>query len=258
MRRVLIAGVLVLGVATSSSWGQEKAVTPEATPEAPPGMALIPGGEFQMGSDVVVDEEPVHTVRVGPFYLDTHEVTNARYLAFCQATGHRLPAYWGNAEFRSGPEFPDHPVVFVSWFDAQAYSQWAGKRLPTEAEWEFAARGGLTGAAFPTGEEIDEKQARYASEGPVEVGSYEPNGYGLFDMAGNVWEWVADYYHPDYYSASPADSPRGPERGNLCVIRGGGWHGGRMCVRVSGRAGLRPGWLDFAVGFRCAMDVEGK
>jgi formylglycine-generating enzyme required for sulfatase activity len=222
--------------------------------QPPPGMVLIPAGEFQMGADDGQDDEPLHTVRLDAFYMDSHEVTNAQYQAFCQATERRLPKFWGMEEFRSGPEFPDHPVLGVSWNDAKAYAEWAGKRLPTEAEWEYAARGGLKGQPYPRGAEMDQEQANYRSEGSVSGGGFSANGFGLYDMAGNVREWVADYYGPDYYATSPRDNPTGPEKGKFRVVRGGGWYSGPSCQNVHTRNALRPAWVDFNVGFRCARE----
>ena len=220
---------------------------------------LIPGGEFLMGAESPGDHSPVHKVRLDPFHMDRHEVTNAEYLRFCEATGHRLPFFWSMAGFRCGPDYPDHPVVGVSRRDAVAYAAWSGKRLPTEAEWEYAARGGLVGKDYPNGDTLEPADGNYAESdkrGPVAVGSYAPNGYGLHDMQGNVVEWVSDWYAADYYARSPDTNPKGPESGRFRVIRGGGWHSGATCNRVYYRNALPPNWLDFAVGFRCAKDIE--
>jgi formylglycine-generating enzyme required for sulfatase activity len=228
--------------------------------EAQSEMILIPGGEFQMGSETDEDHGPIHTVRLRDFYLDANEVTNADYFEFCQATGHRLPEFWGIDARRSGPGFPDHPVVGVSWQDAADYADWRGKRLPTEAEWEYAARGGVAGRNYPNGNTLRPSDANYGESGikrPSEVGSYEPNGFGLHDMSGNVFEWVADRYSPGYYSESSLTNPQGPEKGRFRVIRGGGWHSGPYCNRTYYRNALPPQWVDFAVGFRCAKDAEG-
>jgi iron(II)-dependent oxidoreductase len=236
-----------------------KSVLPPAKREgAMEELVLIPGGEFLMGSDRGEDS-PVHRVYVGAFYIDKCEVTNAQYLAFCEATGHRLPMFWGMEGFRCGPDYPDHPVVAVSWVDAKTFAQWCGKRLPTEAEWEYAARGGREGLNYPNGDSLAPSDGNYSRSdrrGSVAVGSYPPNGFGLHDMQGNVAEWVADWYAPGYYSLSPAKNPKGPEAGKFKVIRGGGWHSGPGCNAVHFRNALPPGWLDFAVGFRCAKDVE--
>ncbi len=229
-------------------------------------LVLIRGGEFLMGSGSERDHSPAHTVFVDTFYMNKYVVTNARYLEFCEATGHRLSQFWGMAELRSGPDFPDHPVVGVSWHDATEYAAWRGHRLPTEAEWEYAARGGLVGKDYPNGDTLDASDGNWSKSGrggPVPVGSYPANGYGLHDMQGNVVEWVLDYYDPHYYLSSPVANPRGPESTEsrpepvrFRVIRGGGWHSGPYCNRVYYRNALPANWVDFAVGFRCAKDVE--
>jgi iron(II)-dependent oxidoreductase len=220
---------------------------------------LIPGGEFLMGSGTEGDHSPAHKVRIDSFYIDKFEVTNAQYLKFCKDTDRKMPAFWGMEEFRSGPEFPDHPVMGVSYYDAKAYSEWCGRRLPTEAEWEYAARGGLEGVDFPDGDTLDSSRVNHSRSGmggPVPVGSFPANGFGLHDMAGNVCEWVSDHYGGDYYSESPGENPKGPDEGKFRVIRGGGWHSGPSCNRVYFRNGLRGSWVDFNVGFRCVKDAE--
>jgi sulfatase modifying factor 1 len=220
---------------------------------------LIPAGTFVMGSGAEGDCAPEHEVSLDAFYLDKFEVTNAHYQAFCEATDHRLPEFWGMEVYHCGPAFPDHPVMGISWWDAQEYADWCGKRLPSEAEWEYAARGGLVGAPFPWGDELTPEHANYvqsAHHGTVPVGSYSPNGFGLHDMIGNVNEWVADRYVPDYYAHSPVANPPGPEEGKFRVFRGGGWHTGPGCARVHFRNALPSNWVDFAVGFRCARDAD--
>jgi len=222
-------------------------------------LVFIPAGEFLMGSDSEGDHSPVHRVQIDSFYMDKYEVTNAQYLRFCQETGYRLPRFWGMEAFRSGADYPDHPVVGVSWSDAVEYGAWCGKRLPTEAEWEYAARGGLVGMNYPNGDTLhpsDGNHAKSGKGGPVAVGSYPANGYVLHDMQGNVVEWVWDYYAADYYSSSASANPRGPESGRFRVIRGGGWHSGPYCNRVYYRNALPPNWVDFNVGFRCAKNFE--
>jgi sulfatase modifying factor 1 len=235
-------------------------------PEAPPApefplareMVLVPGGEFLMGGEGYADSAPVHSVRIAPFYLDKYEVTNAQYAAFCDSTKHDLPEFWGMDVFRSGPKYPNHPVVGVSWASANDYAEWRGGRLPTEAEWEYAARGGLVGKKYSLGDERD--STLYAMTGktgeaaPSPVGMFPANGFGLHDMTGNVCEWVADIYDADYYKSSPADNPTGPSIGGFRVIRGGGWHTGPSCSRVFYRGALHPNWLDFNVGFRVAKN----
>jgi len=217
-------------------------------------LVLIAGGEFEMGRDGEANNNPAHKVRLDSFYIDKHEVTNAQYHRFCQETERQLPIFWGMEKFHCGLDYPNHPVVGVNWADAKAYAEWAGKRLPTEAEWEYAARGGLVGRKYPNGDELDETQANFKSDGTVPVMSYPPNAYGLYDIAGNVREWVADYYDEFYYGASPDDNPKGPDEGTFRVVRDGGWHSGKGCLEVDDRICLPTYWVDFAVGFRCASD----
>ena len=199
-----------------------------------------------------------HKVSVSDFYLDKYEVTNASYNDFAQETGHRLPEFWGMDVYRSGLEYPDYPVVGVTWADASKYAEWAGKRLPTEAEWEYAARGGLEQKTYPNGDDMDETLGNYNGTNghPLAVGSFPANGFGLHDMAGNVVEWVQDYYAKDYFLESPKENPQGPEFGNRRMIKGGGWRSGKMCNACNFRKSLRPYWVDIGVGFRCASDVE--
>jgi len=241
--------VLIICFATTRIFGQQ------AVPE---GMVLIPSGEFNMGKNSTgpTDWQPEHKVFVDAFYLDQFEVTNRQYHDFCRATSHALPMFWGMKEFQSGMDFPEHPVVGVSNFDAEQYAKWVHKRLPTEAEWEYAARGGLVGMNFPNGDQMDSTMANYGRkfQGSLKVGSFQPNGFGLFDMAGNVWEWCFDHYQDDYYKSSVSSNPKGPGRGRFKVIRGGSWHSGAMCLQTYYRNGLSPSWVDFAVGFRCARN----
>ncbi len=123
-----------------------------------------------------------------------------------------MPEFWGSAQFKSGLDYPDYPVVGVSSSDAEQYARWAGKRLPTEAEWEYAARGGLIDKNFPWGDQVDSAKVNYGKKfkGILKVGSFPPNNFGLFDITGNVWEWTSDYYGDNYYKTSPAENPKGP------------------------------------------------
>ena len=229
-----------------------------------PELILIPGGEFIMGKVPGQDQQLInnqaHKAYVDSFYLEKYEVTNARYYEFCQATNHRLPEFWGMDVFRSSMNYPNHPVTGVTWADAKAFTEWKGLRLPTEAEWEFAARGGLQGMDYPNGNEMDSSLANYnTTQGhPLSIGSYPPNGYGLCDMSGNVIEWVWDFYDKDYYLVSPPENPRGPLYGEQRCIRGGGWRSGKSCASVHFRQSLRPYWVDFNVGFRCAKDLASN
>jgi iron(II)-dependent oxidoreductase len=227
-------------------------------------MVPIPAGKFIMGKDSErgANFGPAHTVYVDSFYMDEHEVTNRQYLEFCEATGYKLPEFWGMDVFHSSENYLDYPVVGINWYDAQKYAAWAGKRLPTEAEWEYAARGGLVQNEFPDGNTWDTplrwNEAGTWENQTVQVKNFKPNGYGLFDMGGNVWEWVMDRYQYDYYLESPESNPEGPEQGGNRVIRGGGWRSGKMCHKVYFRKGLISNWVDFAVGFRCAKDVSNS
>lgn len=229
-------------------------------------MLLIPAGTFQMGNaDEETgdpDEYPVHDVYVDTFYMDIYEVTNARYQQFVIATGYPEPPLWHDSRFNN----PDSPVVNVSWKDAVAYAKWTHKRLPTEAEWEYAARGGLIGNNFPSGDILTHNDANFGGIGGNDlwekvspVGSFSPNGYGLFDMAGNVWEWCYDEYNGEYYQMSPVDNPRfgrqsAPDSENFRILRGGGWSGSYHDLRVSDR------WYHLTsgstIGFRCVKDID--
>ena len=250
-------------------------------------MVLIPAGNFQMGSNdsqAYDDEKPVHTVYVDAFYIDKYEVTNAQFKVFVDANpqwqkdnipdkyhdGYYL-RYWSGNSYPSGEG--NHPVTHVSWYAAMAYAQWAGKRLPTEAEWEKAARGGLVGNKYPWGNAIDTSQANYNSMGvgTTPVGRYAPNGYGLYDMAGNVSEWCLDVYDRDFYARSPRRNPLADDLTMSEVIRifqnvttsrvyrGGSCYGDTQNLRVANRFAnhfrYTPSHTDDGLGFRCARDV---
>jgi iron(II)-dependent oxidoreductase len=225
-----------------------------------PDMVLIPAGEFNMGKNTTnpTDWQPEHKVHVDAFYMDKYEVTNKQYYDFCVKTKHILPEFWGSAQFKSGLDCPDYPVVGVSSYDAEQYARWVGKRLPTEAEWEYASRGGLVNKNFPWGDQVDSAKVNYGKKfkGILKVGSFQPNNFGLFDITGNVWEWTSDFYGDDYYKTSPAENPKGPQSGRFKVIRGGSWHSGAMCVQTYYRNGLPTSWVDFGVGLRCVKSAK--
>jgi len=224
-------------------------------------MVLIEGGVYAMG-DPGSTEFPVHQVKVDDFWIDKTEVTNAQYFAYCEATDSELPMFWDMDRFRCGTEYPDHPVIGVSHNEAKKYAEWAGKRLPTEAEREYAARGGLAGLKYDIADTVgvDEANTKSAGQdGPVAVGTYRPNGYGLYDMVGNVREFVADRWAAfDGDPEAVLDNPTGPEVGRWRVIKGGGWFSGRGCNHIANRNVLPPAWRDFNVGFRCAQDVVAE
>ncbi|MFC1573434.1 SUMF1/EgtB/PvdO family nonheme iron enzyme [Candidatus Eisenbacteria bacterium] len=250
-----LAGVVLLVMlvcfVSSCRQSEQESVGVEA-PE--PEMVMIPSGEFVMGHEGNSDFSPPHTVRIDPFFMDKYEVTNAQYLAFCEETGRKLPDFWGIDSFRCGADYLDHPVIGVAWSDANAYARWRGVRLPTEAEWEYAARGGLVGKNYSHGDEHDSTlYVKAAGEkGPRRIGLFPPNGFGLHDMTGNVCEWVQDRFDEGYYAVSPDANPTGPGHARFRVIRGGGWHTGPYCSRVYFRSALASNWVDFNVGFRCA------
>ncbi len=226
-------------------------------------MVLIPVGSFEMGdhfSEGEEDELPVHKVTLDAFYMDTHEVTVGQFKQFVNQTGYDYDHMWNDvAKYSPGD---DYPMIYVNWNDATAYAEWAGKRLPTEAEWEYAARGGLVGQRYVWGD--DEKLARdYANYEWVEgkdkwelcspVGSFKPNGYGLYDMAGNVLEWCADRYDGNYYTNSPANNPQGREDSiyKYRVLRGGSWLALTNSLRVAYRPIDNPNSRYIYYGFRC-------
>ena len=253
----------------------------------PEGMVLIPAGSFLMGSEdeeAQADEQPVHTVHVDAFYMDTHEVTNAQYKAFIDANPQwqkdNIEARFHKGDYLynwTGTDYPagkgDHPVVDVSWYAAMAYAEWAGKRLPTEAEWEYAARGGLARQKYPWGDTITPAHANYRDSGlgdKTAVGQYPDNGYGLYDMAGNVHEWCLDAYDEDFYAAS--HDSRNPIAGGKTVqelrdnfttiptdpsrvLRGGSWADTAESPRVANRNWTSPTFTNGDLGFRCARDI---
>jgi formylglycine-generating enzyme required for sulfatase activity len=248
-------------------------LTPEPSPKATQGVVetpvsevddmvftYIPAGTFQMGAP----DNTGYTVTLDAFWMDTSEVTNAMYEK-CVADGNCTPpdssesssrsSYYGNSEYAN------YPVIWMSWDQATAYCAWAGRRLPTEAEWEYAARGGLEGKIYPWGDEFPmcdlgaEKGAQFSSCSPddtIEVGSFAPNGYGLYDMAGNVLEWVSDWY--GQYPSGSVTNPAGPDSSNGTgrVVRGGSWIEPELFLRVANRMYLNPSRSFNVNGFRCA------
>ena len=288
----------------------------------PEDMVLIPAGEFQMGSNKEKAndrEKPEHTVYVDSFYMDKYPVTNAQYKVFIDANPQwckphkRKPSKWNEWDkakkrmfatmliYRKyhdgaylkhwhGSNFPagkdDHPVTHVSWYAAMAYSQWAGKRLPTEAEWEKAARGGLTGQKYPWGNSLDSNKA-YSDENfseTISVGKFPANNYGLHDIVGNVWEWCLDAYDPDFYTSSPLQNPIAgvnskEDFGKLIsnfwevttdrVLRGGSLFTSSEPIQTAVRWNGKPIFTSFLhskylssfvanIGFRCVWDTQLK
>ena len=259
---------------------QESNETPPPSNSVDANMALIPAGRFQMGSrNGDFDEKPVHTVYVDAFYIDKYEVTNAQYKQFVDANPQwrkqRIPRAYHNGSYLSDwnvNDYPvgkgEHPVTYVSWYAAMAYAQWAGKRLPTEAEWEKAARGGAVGQRYPWGNSIDSGKANYGTNigGTTRVGNYPANNYGLYDMAGNVREWCLDAYQGGFYKSSHRRNPLAGGTLNEVVthftnlkgsrvLRGGSWGIPARGLRVAARLGYVPTYAYPNVGFRCAKSV---
>ncbi|MDE0084956.1 MAG: formylglycine-generating enzyme family protein [Candidatus Poribacteria bacterium] len=252
--------------------------------DTPDGMVLIPAGEFEMGRNQgAANERPAHTVYVDAFYMDIYEVTNAQYKVFIDANPQwqkdNIAAEYHDSYYLrlwDGNTYPegkaDHPVIYVSWYAAMAYAEWTGKRLPTEAEWEKAARGGLVGKAYPWGDTIDATRANYFRHinEPIAVGQYPPNEYGLYDMAGNVSEWCLDEYDPNFYAQSVRENPfSGGTREEVIksfkvirkknrVLRGGCWSDNGVFLRVDYRDWGVQHYTSVFRGFRCVKDVPPK
>lgn len=212
-------------------------------------LVRIEGTWFTMGSeDGADDERPVHRVWVDAFELAATQVSNAGYARFVEATGHPPPPFWNDANFND----PHQPVVAVSWFDAVSYCDWLGLRLPTEVEWECAARGGAEGTRYPWGNDAPDDKMRLLG-GPERVGRRAPNGFGLYDMCENVHEWCSDWYAAGYYAASPERNPRGPDTGSRRASRGGSWRHQIKVSRCAARSSLPPEFRYTDYGFRVAI-----
>jgi formylglycine-generating enzyme required for sulfatase activity len=293
---LMIPVALLLGAAVACSFGQRLTEAPtepptqapteaptasptdEPVPGLPPadaslgdtwirpadGMAMVyvPGGTFQMGSDEAdpvadANEFPQHAVALDGYWVDQTEVSNAQYER-CVDDGVCRQSGLAEDEDYAGP---DHPVETVSWHDAMAFCEWAGGMLPTEAEWEYAARG-PEGHIYPWGDDAPTPELCNFDNtiiGTTAVGSYQAGASwcGALDMAGNAYEWVADWYDAGYYAESPADNPTGPETGDHKVLRGGSWGSDEVGVRAADRSyHLPPDHIYGGVGFRCALRQE--
>jgi len=302
-QRILFLVIVGIILTTTIAYGQvyEGSLKQVTGRDSAP-MILIPAGEFQMGSnDGAGDEKPAHTVYTDAFCIDVYEVTNAQYARFLNeykakiglrgvltdSDGNKLmnidskhipvenvPINKVGDTYIPKTGYENHPVNFVSWYGAVAYAKHYGKRLPTEAEWERAARDGLMGKQYPWGDippdgafcnfadrstisgrnsEWSHRKAYDGHHYTAPVGSYMPNGYGLHDMAGNVWEWCADWY--GYYPNSYEKNPTGPDSGAARILRGGSWNNTPKHLRVAYRYSRKPTITIPYVGFRCASDV---
>ncbi len=261
-----LPGLAVVLVVLSAA-GPSAQAGGQAAPDL--GWVRIPAGGFEMGCvesdpDCLDMERPRHPVRFPvPFEMMATEVTVAQYFRFVRDAGHRAPAAPGFAQ--TG----DHPVVLVSWDDAAAFCTWAGARLPTEAQWEYAARAGWPGLIYGWDDEISRDRANYGADRCCEgatggadawmntapVASFPPNDFGLFDMAGNVWEWVDGWLDDDYYATSPLVDPPGATAGYARIARGGSWLNFPAALRTSVRLPFAQTGQTSNVGFRCARSA---
>jgi formylglycine-generating enzyme required for sulfatase activity len=282
-----VAVLIGLVAMSLSTFGAAPGSEPPSDPGVPMGkdqapMIVIPEGCFQMGTNNVgsdysqglSNERPEHTVCLRPYAIDEFEVTIQRYAKFVEEAKHDLPPLWDD---EAAATASDRPIVGVTWEDANAYCKWAGKRLPTEAEWEKAARG-MDGRRYPWGHMQPFTDIANYNRGawvsstitlvPVKSGiegmsirhGTKQGGrspYGLYHMAGNVAEWVADWYDREYYSQSPKDNPTGPANGERKAFRGGSWNDSPRNLRVTARFSADPTYEDQSIGFRCAMDAKG-
>lgn len=221
-------------------------------------MVYVPEGEFTMGSDMNPDEQPIHQVALDAYWIDQTEVTNAMYRG-CVAANQCRPLNHISSNSRDSyfydPNFSNYPVVHVSWNDASDYCAWAGRRLPTEAEWEKAARG-AHGNLYPWGNEDPNSTLINLDLIDTTAAGQYPAGasfYCAFDMAGNVWEWVSDRYGESYYTDSPSSNPTGPEEGAFRVLRGGSWFHLDGSDRSSERYHNSDRFNSNKIGFRCAV-----
>ncbi|NLW31847.1 MAG: formylglycine-generating enzyme family protein [Fibrobacter sp.] len=223
----------------------------------------ITGGSFTMGdNNGEADEVPEHEVAISSFSLDRYQVTEKEYDS-CVRAGKCTPAHYDNCMVWSRGKFmsvkvpssyrnPDYPVVCITWYQAQAYCRFKGKTLPSEAQWEYAAKAGQKytyawGDSPPSSQNCPFSEKKH----PQKTGSYKPNSWGLYDMTGNVWEWVSDFYERDYYSFSEKRDPQGPQAGLYRVIRGGGWYSGKKQLRITNRHWFSPAYPEVSIGFRC-------
>jgi len=270
MQQLRSAGLVVAPIALVAMFSMAAERSPPGE-GAPPDLrwAAIPAGSFEMGcvppdQSCLENELPRHAVTLSrAFEMMTTEITVGHYAAFIRETGHRPPP---RPEF---PQEPHHPVVHVTWGDAAAFCVWVGGRLPTEAEWEYAARSGHSGRLYGWGDQASHEWANYGRDAccagtiagrdvwaqTAPVASFPPNAFGLYDMAGNVWEWVADWYDEAYYGRSPTADPPGPASGVVRVARGGSWLNVPGAMRTSARLMFTPEGRTGNLGARCVRQT---
>lgn len=268
-RTIGIGLVVIIGMSGSVAEAQlerlKKLKKEAEAPVAETLMAEIKEGPFWMGKDgteALEDERPRHQVWLDTYSMDLYEVTTSQYARFLVETKRSVPWQWETVDLA---QHGDRPVIGLDWEDAQAYCRWVGKRLPTEAEWEKAARG-TDERLYPWGNSVPTTAlanfalgARFSySQVLMPVGRYPEavSPYGLFEMAGNVWEWVQDWYGTNYYETSPSTNPQGPEQGQFKVVRGGSWSDLAKYLLTYGRFKLPPATRNSYTGFRCAKSVS--
>lgn len=271
---LIVVSILSYGCEKKSEKATGEKVVEKKLVDVPDDMVLIPAGDFIMGSDefdkdtlqqrfglskpLYLNEHPKHKVMLNDYYIDKYEITNKEYKEFTDGTGHTPPSYWIDGTYP--PPSENVPVVHVDWYSADAFCRWAGKRLPTEAEWEKAARG-TDGRRFPWGDELDEKKANAMGMygGLLEVGHFKEgvSPYGVYDMTGNASEWTSDWYKPH-----PGNEFEDDDYGEKYkVTKGGGWGGvGHYSFdyfyRTSFRGHPEPSWNFNDVGFRCVISAQ--
>ena len=273
MKTALLYCIILFAVCIASA--KEKVPLILTQLDTPAGVVTIPAGWFQMGSSSkenkggYTTEQPLHRVFLSTYQIDRYEVSNIQYSQFIKKTHRMPPVYWKESIFPT--EIANHPVAGVSWFDANDFCHSDGKRLPTEAEWEKAARG-ESEINYPWGNQSASpalanfgKQLRNSNL-PIEMildKFYPPlvnvnefpegkSPYGVYQMGGNVMEWVADWWNPEYYLQSPDHNPSGPLKGEHKVIRGGSWNDDPLALRTATRTGIEPHTKTFTIGFRCS------
>ena len=288
-KKVVCGGyfLFILWIVFCWVWGayaQEKVIdlTKIALPTREIRFVFVRGGTFEMGdlfdSGFSEDEKPVHSVKVSSFWMSEYEITNTQFCVFLNEKGNPVEGGvpWLDLtdddclvekrgdRFIPKRGFGNHPVVEVSWYGARAFAEWLECRLPTEAEWEYAARGEGRWIKYPNGDDLTYDDANFAGTGGRDrwdqtspVGNFPPNALGLYDMAGNVWERCWDWYDENYYSNSPPTDPQGPAEGVYRVLRGGAWDYSSWICRTTTRGFYKPDGMTASIGFRVVCNVEG-